>query len=113
MATSKTPAKKGKKQDIEELKKRFNDLNTRKIQAETKLKTAKRELAKLRKKAKEEYGTDDLDELQTKLNELRDENEQKRSKYQASLEQIEEKLDEIEEKHGPLEEVEAAEDENE
>lgn len=113
MAKNKTMAKQAKKQDIQELTERYQDLNTRKIQAETNLKSAQRELAKLRKKAMDEYGTDDLEELQKQLDALRAENESKRSHYQASLDEIEEKLKEVEAEHGPLEVVEASEDEDE
>jgi len=113
MAKHKTVGKQAEEQDIQELAERYQDLNTRKIQAETNLKTAKKELAKLRKKAKGDYGTDDPDELQKRLDDLRAENEKKRSSYQASLDEIEKKLKKVEADHGPLEEVEAAEDEDE
>ncbi len=113
MATSKNGSSKTKQQGIEKLAERYQDLNTRKIQAQTNLANAKKQLAMLKKKARDEYDTDDLDELQKQLDDLRKKNEDQRFKYQASLDQIEEKLDEIEKKHGPLEEAEAVEDEDE
>ncbi|MFP4107133.1 MAG: hypothetical protein ACLFVU_13755 [Phycisphaerae bacterium] len=113
MAKRETAAKKAEPQEIEELTDRYQTLNKRKIEAAANLKTAQKQLADLKKKAKTEYGTDDLEELQQQLRELRDENEQKRTKYQASLDEIEMKLGEVEEEHGPIEEVEAATDEDE
>jgi predicted nucleic acid-binding Zn-ribbon protein len=110
MATSNPESNETSQQGIEELTKRYQDLNTRKIQAQTNLENAKKQLAELKKKAKKEYGTDELDELQKQLEDIRAENEEKRSKYQASLDLIEEKLEEVEKKHGPLDEVEAVED---
>ena len=113
MAKRKTAAKQADQQDIGKLTERYHELNTRKIQAQTNLDNARKRLAELKDKAKKEYDTDDLDELQKQLDKLRDDNEKKRSKYQASLDEIEEKLGQVEREHGPLEEVDAAEDEEE
>lgn len=82
-------------QDIETLTRRYNSLATKKTQAETRLATAKEELAKLLAQAKQEYGTDDLAELQRILEERRAENDRKRAEYQASLDAIEQALKEI------------------
>ena len=93
-------------QTIEELTKRYQDLNTRKIQAETNLKTARKQLEDLRKRAKKDYGTDDLDELKKELQKLKEENEAKRAAYQQSLDKIESDLAAVEVKHGSLDETE-------
>lgn len=87
------------KQDIEVLTQRYQDLNERKIEAQTNLKTAEGTLKKLRGKAKEEYGTDDLEELRKKLQEMKDENERKRAEYQQALDKIETDLENVEKAH--------------
>ncbi len=76
-------------QTIEKLTERYQELNKRKIQAETTLKNAQKQLEELRKAAREEYGTDDLAELKKKLEEMKRENEARRSRYQQDLDKIE------------------------
>jgi phage shock protein A len=90
------------RQSIEELTKRFSELNTKKIQAETNLKNAEQSLAKLREKAREDYGTDDIDKLKAKLAEMEAENEHKRSEYQRSLDKIEADLEQVERKYADV-----------
>ncbi|MFO8112514.1 MAG: hypothetical protein R6T92_08405 [Desulfosalsimonadaceae bacterium] len=87
------------KQSIESLTDRYNKLHTRKIEAETNLKTARKQLDQLKKEALEKYGTDDLDALKKKLAEMETENEKKRAQYQQSLDQIESLLKQVEEKY--------------
>lgn len=87
------------KQSIEALTDRYNKLHTRKIEAETNLKTARKQLDRLKKEALEKYGTDDLDALKKKLEEMEAENEKKRVQYQQSLDQIESRLKQVEEKY--------------
>jgi len=87
------------KQDIETLTERYSKLNERKIEAQTNLKTAEGQLADLRKKAREDYETDDLDALQAKLLEMKGENERKRAQYQDSLDNIESELEAVEKAH--------------
>jgi hypothetical protein len=84
------------KQTIEQLQQRYERLNTQKIQCETKLESARAELEKLRREAREKYGTDDLVELQAKLEQMKADNEQKRAQYQADLDRIEADLDQVE-----------------
>lgn len=79
-------------QSIEHLQKRYNDLNTRKIQAETNLKNAKNQLEQLQSQAREKYGTDDVEALRKQLDELKSENERKRREYQSNLDKIEQDL---------------------
>jgi len=83
-------------QTIEQLQQRYEKLNKQKIQCETKLDSAKADLDKLQREAREKYGTDDLAELQTKLQQMKADNEQKRAQYQADLDRIETDLDRVE-----------------
>ncbi len=85
--------------DIVALKQRYEDLQKEKTRAETKLDTAEKELRKLRKEAKEDYGTDDLAELQAQLETRKQENEKKLAAYQKSLEKIEGDLEAVEAKY--------------
>ncbi len=87
------------KQSIESLTDRYNKLHTRKIEAETNLKTARKQLDRLKQEALEKYGTDDPDALKKKLEEMETENEKKRAQYQQSLDQIESRLKQVEEKY--------------
>lgn len=86
------------KQSIEQLQERYQDLQKRKIQAETQKSGAEERLEELRQQAVEKYGTADVAELKTKLKEMKAENEKKRAKYQADLDKIDEGLREVEEK---------------
>jgi hypothetical protein len=88
-----------KKQSIAELTTRYTELNTKKIQAETNLKNAEKELEKLQKQAREQYGTDDINQLKKKLTELEAENERKRADYQRDLDKIDADLKATEKKY--------------
>ena len=92
------------KQTIEQLTERYQGLNKRKIQAETNLKNAQKQLDDLRKQAKKDYGTDDLEDLKKKLDAMKQDNEAKRAKYQDDLNKIEADLAAVEAKHGVGEE---------
>ena len=91
------------KQAFEQLKARYDKLNRLKIQAETNLEAARRQLEELKAQAKTEYGTDDIDLLKAKLVEMTSENEQKRAAYQTSLDRIETDLKAVEEKYNDIE----------
>jgi hypothetical protein len=91
-------AEKRQQQSIEDLKKRYAGLHEKKITAAADLNNAKKELANLKKAAREQYGTDDLDELRAKLAEMKQDNERKRSEYQAHLEKIETTLAAVDQK---------------
>jgi len=82
---------------IEQLQKQYHELNEQKIRAAAQLESAAGRLDDLRKEAQEKYGTNDLAELQKKLEEMRAENESKRQKYQAGLEAIQAALAAVEE----------------
>ena len=94
--------KQDKKQSIDELKKRYDTLNEKKIAAQTNLKSAQERLDELKKEAREKYSTDDLEELKKKLNDMKDENERKRAEYQTSLDKIEQELSKVESKYNEL-----------
>jgi len=91
------------KQSIEVLKRRYDTLNAKKIEAKTKLTSAQEQLENFKKDAREKYDTDDLEELKRKLKEMEDENERKRAEYQADLDKIEQDLSEVENKYDGLE----------
>lgn len=91
-------------QDIETLKDRYQALDKRKTTAEANLQHAQKQLDDLKKKAKKEYGTDDIDELREKLQQMQQENREKRRRYQESLDEIETRLSEIEQEYEGAEE---------
>ncbi len=91
-------SKNQEEQNIEELQKRFTDLNTRKIQAETNLENSRKQLELHKEQAREKYGTDNVDELRKQLDDMKAENERKRREYQESLDKIEEDLSKVDEK---------------
>jgi hypothetical protein len=87
------------RQSIEQLRTRYQSLDKRKIQAETNLENARKELERLQREAREKYGTDDVDELRKKLGQMKTDNEEKRRNYQADLDRIESELAEIESRY--------------
>ncbi|MFP3982133.1 MAG: hypothetical protein ACLFV2_00375 [Desulfurivibrionaceae bacterium] len=87
------------RETIEQLTKRYQNLDKRKTTAEANLETAGSRLEELKKEAREKYGTDDLEELRKKLSEMETENERKRAEYQESLDRIEKDLEEVEKKY--------------
>lgn len=90
----------GGEQGIEELRKRYEKLNEKRITAQANRERAEKDLADLRKKARDEYQTDDLGELQKKLKEMIANNERMRADYQQHLDGIEAKLKAVEKAHG-------------
>lgn len=92
-----------KKQGIDELKNRYENLNKRKIQAETNLEHATQLLEELKTQARKEYGTDDVEELRKKLAEMEAENERKRASYQEALDRIETDLAAVEAQYKTVE----------
>lgn len=93
------PTGTGQLPEIETLRLKYNDLNTKKTRAETNLENARNQLEKLKKEAREAYGTDDLDALRSKLAEIKADNEAKTAKYRTDLEKIEADLQGVEEKY--------------
>lgn len=90
------PAAAARPVDIETLRTRYDALNKKKIEAETKRQAAEDNLTRLKEQARKNFGTDNLDELRKQLAELKAENERRRADYQAHLEQIEARLAEVE-----------------
>ena len=74
---------------IDELKRQYETLNERKIQAQTQLEEATKQLDTLQKEAVEQFETSDIDELKEKLEQMEAENEQRRRDYQSLLDGIE------------------------
>ena len=83
------PVSKPAEQSIEELQRRYQGLHTKKTQAETLRDAAKQRLEELKTQAQTRYGTDDVEQLQKKLDEMIEENARKRAAYQADLDTIE------------------------
>jgi phage shock protein A len=98
------PVQATKAQSIEELRKRYDDLNTKKITAEANHKNAQKQLDELKAAAKAQWNTDNLDELRKKLKEMEEENERKRSEYQGQLDKIEADLKDVDQKFNQAQE---------
>ncbi len=90
---------------IEQLQTKYEELNRRKIQAETRFRDASDQLAALRSQSLAMWGTEDLDELKLKLVKLQEENEARRAKYQSDLLSIEARLQEVDEKYQTIREA--------
>ncbi len=84
-------------QTIDQLRGRYEQLNSKRIVFQTKRDAALEQLDELKASALKLYGTDDLDLLQKKLEELKSENEIQRKTYQESLDKIETQLNGIQE----------------
>jgi len=76
-------------QDIEALRERHNRLDRKRIETETDLRHAQKQLDELKQEAQQKYGTDDLATLKAKLEEMKAENEKKCREYQQQLDRIE------------------------
>lgn len=86
----------GGRQEIDDLRRRYDRLRERRITAEADLRNATQELERLQREAKAAYGTDDLNELTRMLDEMKRENERKRAEYQQHLDAVEARLAEVE-----------------
>jgi uncharacterized protein involved in exopolysaccharide biosynthesis len=86
-------------QTIEQLKRRYEDLHKRKIQAETSKEHSEKRLQEVKKQALNDYKTDDLTALKKKLATIKSENERMRSEYQSHLDQLEADLDRVTAEH--------------
>lgn len=85
-------------QSFNELKRRYQELNTKKTQAETRRDEANKRLDELKRQALEKYGTDDVIELQRKLDDMTADNARKIAEYKLHLDTIEQGLNEVERK---------------
>lgn len=81
---------------IEQLKLEYEQLNEKKIQAQTQLQEAERQLSALQAEAEAEFGTSDVEALQEKLQQMELENEKRRSEYQTLLDKINADLQAVE-----------------
>ena len=81
---------------IEQLQQRYAKFNEQQIRVQAQLEGAQKRLVELQSQAKQEFGTDNVDELQAKLETMKKENEKKQAEYQKGLDQIESKLKEVE-----------------
>jgi hypothetical protein len=86
---------------IDDLKGEYERLNERKIQAQTQLEEATKQLEALQKEAIADFETSDIDELKSKLAQMEAENEQRRSDYQELLEKISGELAKVEQEAAP------------
>lgn len=86
-------------QSIDELTKRFNNLNDQKVRADENLKNAQKQLQQLQADAKEQFGTSDLNELKGMLKKMEAENERLQSDYQKHLDQLESELKSVEDSY--------------
>jgi hypothetical protein len=84
---------------IEALQRRWRDLDTRRIQSERDVQHLSELLEEERRKAREQFGTDDLAALEEKLARMKRENLERRRAYQAHLDGIEAALGAIEAAH--------------
>lgn len=80
---------------IDELTKKYHALNERKIQSETQLKEAEKRLQELQTQALAEFGTSDVTDLQTRLEQMESENEKRRADYHTLLTGIQDDLEKI------------------
>lgn len=89
-------------QTIETLSERYRQFNEQKIQAGTNLVNAQEQLNKLKEKAKQDYDTDNLEELKKTLEEMKRQNEEDRANYQKSLDNIQAELEGIDNKYNSV-----------
>ena len=93
-------------QSIEQLQARYDGLNEQKIKVNAQREHAMQRLEELKAQAKEQYGSDDVEQLSSMLKEMKSKNEKMRSQYQASLDGIDQDLSAINEKFAVAEEEE-------
>ncbi|HPB30284.1 MAG TPA: hypothetical protein PLB62_02410 [Candidatus Sumerlaeota bacterium] len=93
------PEKLSPREEMEKLRKRFETLDRKRIQTETSLAHAEKDLKTLQEKAREEFGTDDPEELARRLEEMRAENERLCREYREHLDAIESGLNDIDRRY--------------
>lgn len=82
-------------QSIAELQKRYESFMAEKVKYETQRDSAADELAKLKKQAMDQYGSDDIGKLEQMLADMKAENEKRTREYQASLDKIDQNLKDV------------------
>ena len=80
---------------IDKLQQRYAKFSKQQIRVGAQLEAQKR-LSELQSQAKKDFGTDDVDALQEKLQAMKKENEKKQAEYQKGLDEVEAKLKEVE-----------------
>ena len=83
---------------------RYEGLNEQKIKVSAQREHALQRLEELKTQAKQQYGSDDIEQLALKLKEMKSRNEEMRSQYQSSLDKIDQDLAAIDEKFASPEE---------
>lgn len=94
----------GESQTIEQLQARYEGLNEQKIKVSAQREHAQQRLEELKTQAKEQYGSDDVEQLAVMLKQMKSKNEEMRSQYQASLDGIDQDLAAINEKFATTQE---------
>jgi chromosome segregation ATPase len=87
------------KSEIDELRRRYEELRDQRVAAETNLANANAQLEAFKQQARENWGTDDLDALKEKLEHMRVENARRQTSYREHLDQIESELKAVEQKY--------------
>jgi predicted nucleic acid-binding Zn-ribbon protein len=90
-----SPTSVGALNEMELLRKRYEDLSRKKTACEINLDNARNALQDLQAQAREQYQTDDLEALQTRLEDMRAENQRLQDEYRTSLDAIETSLKEV------------------
>ncbi|MEJ5366618.1 MAG: hypothetical protein WHS86_16100 [Desulfosoma sp.] len=95
--TQTVPAEDKKIQEaLEKLRKEHDALQKKKIETDTTLQNLKEQLEDLKRRAEEEYGTSDVEELKALLARWREENAQKVAAYEEHIASIKDALERIE-----------------
>jgi len=81
---------------IDKLQQRYAKFNKQQIRVQAQLEEAEKRLSELQTQAKTDFGTDDVDALQQKLEAMKKENEKKQAQYKKGLDEVEAKLEEVE-----------------
>jgi len=94
----------GESQTIEQLQDRYEGLNEQKIKVSAQREHALQRLEELKTQAKQQYGSDDVEQLAVMLKEMKSKNEEMRSQYQSALDGIDQDLAAINEKFADTQE---------
>lgn len=81
---------------IDELQQRYAKFNKQQIRVQAQLEEAQKRLSELQGQAKADFGTDDVEALQGKLEAMKKENEKKQAQYKKGLDEVESKLKAVE-----------------
>lgn len=87
------------KDDIELLRKRYQELDRKRTTVQAHLEAATKRLEELKDAARKQFGTDDLAELEKKLAAMKADNDRRRAEYRDHLDKIQQSLDDIERNH--------------